>query len=225
MDGRSNPSHRLACYPVGMKPLFLLVVSDDPLARAGLALLLDDVPECRVIGQANSEEISGEFDASVSHPPPDAVVWDWGWRAPDPLPDRLDVPIPIVVLLGDFLLAAEAWNAGIRVILGRDSPAETLAHAIKAACQGLVVLDPLLALPAMPFMNLSDGGEDEDLTPRELEVLYKLSEGLTNKAIAQLLDISEHTVKFHVNAIMSKFGAQNRTEAVVRATRQGLISL
>jgi len=65
----------------------------------------------------------------------------------------------------------------------------------------------------------------EDLTPRELEVLQHLAEGLTNKAIAQRLAVSEHTIKFHVNALMSKLGAQSRTEAVVLATRQGLITL
>jgi DNA-binding NarL/FixJ family response regulator len=58
-----------------------------------------------------------------------------------------------------------------------------------------------------------------------LEVLQLLAEGLANKAIAHRLDISDHTVKFHVNAILSKFGAQSRTEAVVRATRLGLILL
>jgi DNA-binding NarL/FixJ family response regulator len=65
----------------------------------------------------------------------------------------------------------------------------------------------------------------EALTPRELEVLQLLAEGLPNKTIARQLSISEHTVKFHLNAIMSKLGAQSRTEAVVRATRLGLIIL
>jgi len=63
------------------------------------------------------------------------------------------------------------------------------------------------------------------LTPREQEVLQLLAEGLPNKAIASQLSISEHTVKFHVNAIMGKLGAQSRTEAVTRATRAGLILL
>jgi DNA-binding NarL/FixJ family response regulator len=65
----------------------------------------------------------------------------------------------------------------------------------------------------------------EELTPRELEVLQQLAEGLANKAIAQRLGISEHTVKFHVNAIMGKLGVQSRTAAVVRATRLGLVVL
>ena len=63
------------------------------------------------------------------------------------------------------------------------------------------------------------------MTRRELEVLQLVAEGLPNKSIADRLDISEHTVKFHVNAIMGKLGAQSRTEAVTRATRMGLILL
>jgi len=65
----------------------------------------------------------------------------------------------------------------------------------------------------------------EELTAREMEVLQLLAEGLPNKSIAQRLDISEHTVKFHVNAILRKLEAQSRTEAVVQATRLGLILL
>jgi DNA-binding NarL/FixJ family response regulator len=65
----------------------------------------------------------------------------------------------------------------------------------------------------------------EELTPREREVLQLLAEGLGNKEIARRLRISDHTVKFHVNAILGKLGARTRTEAVTRAARQGLITL
>ncbi len=65
----------------------------------------------------------------------------------------------------------------------------------------------------------------EPLSSRELDVLRGLAEGLSNKQIARALGISEHTVKFHINAILGKLGAQSRTEAVVRATRAGLILL
>ena len=65
----------------------------------------------------------------------------------------------------------------------------------------------------------------ESLTPREREVLALLAEGLSNKAIADRLDISEHTAKFHVNAVLAKLGVQRRTEAVVRAARMGLVTL
>jgi len=65
----------------------------------------------------------------------------------------------------------------------------------------------------------------EALTPRELEVLEVLAEGLSNKAIAARLGITEHTVKFHVSAIFAKLGAENRTDAVRRGVRRGLITL
>jgi DNA-binding NarL/FixJ family response regulator len=65
----------------------------------------------------------------------------------------------------------------------------------------------------------------EELTPRELAVLHLVAEGLPNKTIALRLGISEHTVKFHINAILGKLGVASRTEAVVRATRLGLILL
>jgi DNA-binding NarL/FixJ family response regulator len=65
----------------------------------------------------------------------------------------------------------------------------------------------------------------EPLTAREREVLQLMAQGMANKSIARELAISEHTVKFHVNAILSKFGAQSRTEAVVIASRAGLVLL
>lgn len=78
------------------------------------------------------------------------------------------------------------------------------------------------------FVSLDDRRLDmpaEDLTPRELQVLQLLAEGLPNRAIAQRLQISEHTVKFHVATILSKLEAHTRTEAVIRAIREGLIIL
>jgi two-component system, NarL family, nitrate/nitrite response regulator NarL len=65
----------------------------------------------------------------------------------------------------------------------------------------------------------------DPLTPRELEVLRLLSEGLSNKLIAARLGVSEHTAKFHLNAILGKLGAQSRTEAIVQAARLGLVAL
>jgi DNA-binding NarL/FixJ family response regulator len=70
-----------------------------------------------------------------------------------------------------------------------------------------------------------DDGVDEPLTPREVQVLELLAEGLPNKAIAARLNISDQTVKFHVSSISGKLGARNRTDAVRRAVRRGLIAL
>jgi len=76
-----------------------------------------------------------------------------------------------------------------------------------------------------PWPDDDDAAIDEPLTPREVQVLELLAEGLPNKAIAQRLGISDQTVKFHVSSISGKLGARNRTDAVRRAVRRGLITL
>ena len=131
--------------------------------------------------------------------------------------------VRVVALVADDVHAVEARAAGALGLVPRDVEAERLLATIGAVSKGMLVFDPEMAPPA-----LQDGRrppQAADLTPRELEVLRLLAEGLANKAIAHRLDVSEHTVKFHVNSILGKLGAQNRTDAVVRATRLGLILL
>jgi DNA-binding NarL/FixJ family response regulator len=91
--------------------------------------------------------------------------------------------------------------------------------------QGLVVLDEALLSVLLPTSQLEAPPVMYQITPRELDVLRLLAEGLPNKIIADRLHISEHTVKFHVNALMEKLQAQSRTEAVVRAIRGGVLPL
>jgi DNA-binding NarL/FixJ family response regulator len=110
-------------------------------------------------------------------------------------------------------------------LLFRDVAPAPLLAALRAVARGLTVFDPALAaLRATPRAS-APTSTPEGLTPREREVLTLLAEGLSNKAIADRLDISEHTAKFHVNAVLAKLGVQRRTEAVVRAARMGLVTL
>lgn len=208
-----------------MAPLKIHVVADDPLARAAIVMSLVESPDCTITGQSDSERLAAEYPDDLSRLPADVILWDLGWEATDPNPDWLDPRMPVVALLADERHAAEVWNGGVRVLLQRNSEAETLLEGARAARRGLIVLDPSLAGPLLPPANPADGVSVEELTPREWQVLQLLAEGLTNKGIALRLDISDHTVKFHVNGILSKLGAQSRTEAVVRATRLGLVSL
>jgi DNA-binding NarL/FixJ family response regulator len=109
--------------------------------------------------------------------------------------------------------------------LPRDAAPSAIVHAIHSVAAGLVVLAPetVPALVAAP--RPADEPPAEALTSRELEVLALLAQGLPNKTIAHRLTISEHTVKFHVGAILAKLGAASRTEAVMLAARQGLLML
>ena len=203
-----------------MIPLRLHIVADDPLVRAGLAQLLADAPDCQVSAQTSLAEA---FDAQDDRQL-DAIIWDVGWNADDNWPDWSEIGLPVIALLADEADVTAVWTTGVNALLNRQVEGDTLMAAVKTAVHGLTILDPALAQSLLLTPALTPP-ITEDLTPRELEALQLMAQGLTNKAIAQRLDISAHTVKFHVSAIMSKLGAQSRTEAVVRATRMGLIML
>ena len=206
--------------------LRVLVVADNPLARTGLAALLAQEPGCTVVGQAGDED---DVSAALDLYRPDALVWDLGWNLAPALEKLADLRgAPVVALLADVAHAPDALPSvagGARALLPRDVGGPRLVAAIRAVVEGLVVLDPALARTALGAGGPLPAPPAEELTRREREVLQLMAEGLSNKAIAGRLGISEHTVKFHVNAILNKLGAQSRTDAVVRATRLGLIIL
>ncbi len=215
-------------------PLRVLIVADDPLARGGLAAMFANRPDGVVVGQmaADADAISG-----VGVYRPDVVLWDLGWeRSADAeqespgthlehLAALQDTGVPVAVVLSDASHAVAAWDAGARCLLFRDVQVDPLVASLHAAVQGLVVLDGLLATSLLPMHQAEPAPLVDALTPREQDVLHLLAEGLPNKVIADRLHISEHTVKFHVNAVMGKLGAQSRTDAVVRATRRGWVLL
>ncbi|MCB9452914.1 MAG: response regulator transcription factor [Anaerolineaceae bacterium] len=205
-----------------MAEIRILVVGDNPLARVGLVALLAGAEGLEIAGQCGGAVLLDEFDLYG----PDALVCDLGWEdSPSWLADLRDTGLATVALLNSETQVADAWAAGVTGLLRYNTDAEGIAAALTAVLAGLVVLDSGLAANVLPAGDTVDDVPIENLTPREKEVLQLLAEGLANKAIAQKLGITDHTVKFHVNAIMSKLGAQSRTEAVVRATRAGLIML
>ncbi len=205
--------------------LRVLVVAGDPLARAGLAAMLAGQLGCSVVGQV---AVGPDLTHSLEAFSPEVILWDLGWDPATSLDHLSEVESagpPIVALLSDGANATAIRAAGVRGILLRDSDTGALVAALMAVVQGLVVLGPGVDTMAGGYADQQPMLPAGDLTRRELEVLQLVAEGLPNKSIADRLDISEHTVKFHVNAIMDKLGAQSRTEAVTRATRMGLILL
>ena len=183
---------------------------------------------------SSSRQVTGSADIAPALAVfrPDVVLWDLGWDPGRPMTRLAEVREAVTsaganmaVLLPDADHASEAWAAGARTLLLRDVDTDRLVAALGAALRGLAVLDSALAGVLVATREELPIAIAESLTPREADVLHLLAEGLPNKSIARRLGISEHTVKFHVNAILGKLGVESRTEAVVRATRLGLILL
>ncbi len=169
-----------------------------------------------------------DFDDFGSNPgSPNPGDWNaGGWNA---------AGVPVILLVDNpARQISEPLPPSVRAVLPRNVTPAELVGAIEAVAAGLYVFHPseldslpilrprepdlapeLAPQPAEPFV--------EHLTPREVEVLQLLSEGLGNKEIASRLNISEHTAKFHVASIMGKLGAASRTEAVTLGIRHGLV--
>lgn len=209
-----------------MNDLRILIIAGDPLARAGLASLLANQAGCSVTGQASDTD---DLAAALSAFRPDAVVWDVGWDVTsrqESLTSFCEISPPVLAILGSENQASDLWLTGVRSIVSRSVAGGQLAAALHAITRGLIVTESAF-LPNGSGTSRSEPAQAlvEPLTERELGVLGAMAEGLSNKLIARNLSISEHTVKFHVNAIMGKLGAQSRTDAVVRATRAGILLL
>ncbi len=190
----------------------LLIAAPAAVTRAGLEALAASRPDLQV---------AGAFDdlTAVEMLRPDVVL------AALPL-SEIAAPAnghaPVYVLLSDAPWTPDALRLGVRAILPRDASAAEILAAVESAAAGLAVLRPEDLGPLLP---VSAPAESANLTPRELEVLRMMAEGAANKAIAFALDISEHTVKFHVASILAKLDAGTRTEAVAIGIRRGLVML
>jgi len=176
-----------------------------------------------IAGNIDAAQGPGEMAADVLLIEAEPGEADWAAYA--------DVPIPSVWLmdLADANAVSAALRAGIRGVISRDATAEEIEAAAQAVHAGLMVAAPAAMLELLP--EVSTGAQPfaeelaEPLSERELEVLDRMAEGLSNKLIAHRLGISEHTVKTHVASIFAKLGASTRTEAVSQAIRRGLVML
>ncbi len=209
-----NPNISMAAVS---DPIKVALLTDDPLLRAGLSSLLAQNGAISIV----------EEGAEVA-------LWDAG-NDPTKTLSRLSVlkslDMPVVAVVGDPAHVAPALAAGARGVVLRDQVGPGIHAALTAVRSGLTVMDTALAsslVPSQPAANTNvvphAKGRGE-LTERERQVVQLLSEGLSNKLIADRLGISDHTAKFHVNGVMMKLGSSTRTEAVVEAMRRGLIRL
>jgi two-component system, NarL family, nitrate/nitrite response regulator NarL len=186
--------------------------------RSGLVSLLGFEQGFAVGAQAPTldELLSGSFSAEL-------LLWDVGPRVTSARGSAALERTPTLALVRDEESALDLWRAGALGVLLRSTESERLLAALRTLAAGLAVFDP--ALLRTLLVSRVPPRDDLLFTPREAEVLSLMAEGLSNKLIADRLKISDHTAKFHVNAILNKLDAETRTEAVVSAARRGLLML
>jgi DNA-binding NarL/FixJ family response regulator len=220
----------------------VLVAAASAVTRAGLEAILGREPSFAVVGSGATHSTLAD---EVSEHEPDVLVVELAGSDDDQLPtlhllsadfDDGARPAPAVVVLTDERDAShvgEALRSGVRALLPRDARADEIIAAVHAAASGLVafsgeVFDTLreaLAGERSARNGVAASSGDVSLTPRELEVLRMVADGLANKQIAARLAISEHTVKFHIGSVFAKMHASTRAEAVMIGARRGLIVL
>ena len=210
----------------------ILVADDHPVVREGLIAMLSTQADFEIVGEAaHGEEVVQKAKALR----PDVVLLDLempkmdGVEALRQLRETAPEVRSLVFTVFDTdERIIEAVRAGAQGYLLKGAPRSEVFKAIRIVSEGGSLLEPVVAAKVLRHMSSEADTRrhtPEALTPREREVLQCLGRGLTNKEIAEVLFISERTVKFHVSAILDKLGAGNRTEAVTLAAQRGLISL
>lgn len=194
----------------------VVALAADPLTRAELGRFLDGL-DLLVSAELAPDDLEGFL---VEHDEPDVYIWEAD--AADTLPT---LSAPLLALVARPEGAPHALRQGATGVLSRGTDGDRLLTALAALGEGLAVLEPALLPVSEPDADPDPDADLEPLTPRERDVLNLLAEGLPNKAIAKRLGVSEHTVKFHLNAVLGKLGATSRTGAVTKAVRAGLLTL
>lgn len=203
----------------------ILVVDDHPVVREGLVAILEDEHEFKVADAVGSAE---DAVAAIERARPDIILLDLelpGADGVEAIPRLLAAaPTARIVVLTAYDTEERvlgALRAGARGYLLKGAAADEIAGAIRAVHAGGSYLTARVA--ATVLTQVREPGRTTALTRRERMVLRLVADGLSSKAIARRLGITERTVKFHVGSILNKLGADTRAQAVAEAARRGLL--
>ena len=210
-------------------PIRILIADDHSVVRQGLRMFLGLDPELEIIGEASDGAEAVKMAHALN---PDVVLMDMlmpvmgGIEATQTI--RRELPDTEVIALTSVLddgSVVGAVKAGAIGYLLKDTQADDLRRAIKAAAAGQVQLSPQAAARLMREVRTPDPPSLSELTEREGDVLRLIAQGKANKEIAMDLVIGEKTVKTHVSNILMKLGVQSRTQAALYAAQNGLAEL
>jgi DNA-binding NarL/FixJ family response regulator len=206
-----------------MKQIRVLLIEDHFLARMALHSVLSGHPQIQIIGEAGDGELGLAMYRTLR---PDVVVLDLRL----PRISGFDVIIQLrkefatarIVVLSNYQGSEDIYRAvrsGAMAYLTKDASGEELLNAIQNVDRGLRYL------PRVALDRLAERMPTVELTPRETEVLACITQGRSNREIAEDLRIAEKTVRIHVSSVLDKMGARDRTQATIYALQRGLIHL
>ncbi|MEO3796689.1 response regulator transcription factor [Nonomuraea sp. B10E15] len=216
-------------------PVRVLVCDDQALIRTGFSTIIDAQPDLEVVGECGDGRAAVELTRQVN---PDIVVMDVRMPVLDGIEATRQLagagvsqPVKVLVVttfnLDEYVY--EALRAGASGFLLKDAPPQQLLHGIRTVASGAALLAPevtrqLVGRYAARIRPAESTPDEPALTPRELEVLRLIADGLSNSEIAASLVISQETVKTYVSRILTKLDLRDRVQAVVYAYRRGLVT-
>ena len=201
----------------------ILIVDDHPVVRDGISSMLNYEKDICTAGQASHAKEAIRLFRTLQ---PDVTLIDIGLPEMDGIEtisavrkEFPDARFIVLTVYSDEEDIYRAFQAGAKAYLLKDAPQKQIVETIRLVHQGRRAIPPSIA------SKLAERITEEDLTPREMEVLRLMAQGKTNQEIARSLSISTRTVKAHINSIMSKLYAANRTHAVLVALHRGIVRL
>ena len=213
------------------RPIRVFVVDDHAVVRRGMQAYLEMVDDVELVGEAASgqQALDRILALAAAGQPPDVVMMDLVMPGLDGIATtaalkerRPEVEVVAMTSFSEAERVHSALQAGAAGYLLKDAQADEVAAAIGAANRGEVHLDPVVAQQLTRSLRTPRPQALTTLTEREREVLGLLAQGLSNKAIAKQLFISERTARTHVSSILAKLELASRTQAALWAIREGL---
>jgi DNA-binding NarL/FixJ family response regulator len=238
-DRRRGQDRRQAA--AGYERMRILIVDDHALFRVGMRNILEQEPDFEIIAEADDSRSA--IDAAIATSP-DVVLMDLSLPAPGGIETtqriRRELASAAIIVLAveeDEDALFESIKAGAAAFILKDIAPEDLVTIIRRVVSGeYLINDKVSSKPAVAsrvlkeFRELAVYGQEAapifaPLSPREVEILDNIAQGMTNKQVAYALSISEQTVKNHMSSILRKLSVNDRTQAVVYAMRQGWIRM
>lgn len=207
----------------------VLLVDDHAILRDGLKTLIAQEDDMEVMGEATG---SAQLMAMLPEAEPDIIMMDINMQEMNGIEltrwvksNYSSIKVIVLTMYNNDEYFMAAIREGAEGYLLKDSPSKDVIDAIRTVASGESVIPPAMTKKLLSLHQQDNNVDDKSLTPREMEVLLALVEGLSNKDIGTRLYISDKTVKIHVSNIFRKFDVKSRSQAIIFAVQNNLVPL